>query len=249
MIHKMLLSLFLLGFVKYCTSVFTGMVALRNFGLLNFAASYARWADSHCYNAHYRYHQSTLTDSLFICKWICGVNVDTDSISSAAIVMRCIAKWGRRSFSINRQSISIRWRVKCRIMMNLSIHQICLYIVQYFIILQQLLLLVFHYIVNFIVTHQFADGSGAGSPSRAGNARAATAAPVLAIPPSTPTQVYRTHCPPMAAPQPAPPALAAPQHQCPARLRVLCLVRISLSVPMVLLSALSALSAMVYFKI
>ena len=33
----------------------------------------------------------------------------------------------------------------------------------------------------------------------AGNARAASAAPVLAIPPPTPTLAYGTHCPPMAA--------------------------------------------------
>ena len=38
---------------------------------------------------------------------------------------------------------------------------------------------------------------------------AAPAAPVLAIPPPTPTQAYGTQCPPMAAPWPAPSALSA----------------------------------------
>ena len=56
-------------------------------------------------------------------------------------------------------------------------------------------------------------------------AGAASAAPVLAIPPPSPTQAYGTqsqsHRAPMAraaaAPRPAPPALAAPPHQCLAR--------------------------------
>ena len=79
----------------------------------------------------------------------------------------------------------------------------------------------------------------------AGIARAASAAPVLAIPPPIPTQAYGTHCPPMAALQPAPSALAAPPHQCPARFRALCLVCTPSPNPgpTILLSALSALPA------
>ena len=102
---------------------------------------------------------------------------------------------------------------------------------------------------------------------------AASAAPVLAIPPPIPTlhrygagNAYRClgcagpgdpatdpHSgirdsgslsgPPLAALRPAPLALAAPQRQCPARFRVLCLVCIPLSIPPILLSALSALPA------
>ena len=77
----------------------------------------------------------------------------------------------------------------------------------------------------------------------AGNARAASAAQVLAIQPPTPTHTFGTHCPPMAAPRPAPSALEAPQRQCPALFRVQCLVCIPLSVPPILLSAISALPA------
>ena len=77
----------------------------------------------------------------------------------------------------------------------------------------------------------------------AGNARAASAAPVLAIPPPTPTALPWA----MAALRPAPfgarGVVEAPPHQCPARFRALCLVCIPLSVPPTLLSALSALPA------
>ena len=68
---------------------------------------------------------------------------------------------------------------------------------------------------------------------------AASAAPVLSIPPPTPTQAYGTHCPPMAAPRPASSvgsesALAAPPRQCPApgRFRVLCPITSSVHSPL-----------------
>ena len=61
------------------------------------------------------------------------------------------------------------------------------------------------------------------SPSCIDNARAASAAPVLAIPPPTPTvRAPLRHTGLTALPWPlAPSALAAPPHQCPARFRVL----------------------------
>ena len=77
----------------------------------------------------------------------------------------------------------------------------------------------------------------------AGNARAASAAPVLAMPSPTPTQAYGTHCPPTAAHSAAPSALTCSAASVSRRFRVLRLACIPLSVPTSQLSALSALPA------
>ena len=64
---------------------FSEMAALHKF---LFPASYARWVDSICYNAHCCQSESILTDSLLISA---SKFVSIYSISEYAIAMRCIA--------------------------------------------------------------------------------------------------------------------------------------------------------------
>ena len=68
------------------------MAALQKF---RFAASYASWADSHCYNAHCCQSKSILTDSLLIANEFVRIY----SISKFAIAMRCITQQDRWPFT------------------------------------------------------------------------------------------------------------------------------------------------------
>ena len=75
---------------------FKEMAAFRKF---LFAASYAHWAHSHCYNAHHCLSKSILTDRLFIAsKFVACIQFNY------TVAMRCIAQRDRPSLSIHCSS-------------------------------------------------------------------------------------------------------------------------------------------------